>query len=205
VTISQEKLTTGFWLKWAAALVVAVPFAILAGLIAGSIVHALFWPQEPDVGTPLSNIFVYLASGAVFGAVMYTVQWAALRSILPISASWILLGATGFAIGETLVGIALWPLGVLRTTLGMLQGEAHEPEAVILAFCAAWAGLLQTRELNRHVHAARWWVVGSAMAWGAGGLVMFRPRMIFVGAALMALISGYMLDRELKGPVSDAS
>jgi hypothetical protein len=187
--------TRGLALRMTAALIAVVPFALIAGFVVGSIVHGLFGLPEADQGTPLSNIFVYTAFGGVFAAMMYWVQWLSLRKVVPVGASWIVRGALGFAITEALVGIVLWPMGILRVTLGTVQGGPHEPEALILAICGGLAGGLQAPVLDRHVASHRSWPVWSAIAWGGGGLLMFSLPMIFVGTAVMALVSAYAIGR----------
>lgn len=198
MTISGDVPEVGFWLKWTVITVAVFPVAVLAGFIAGSTVHALFGFAEAEPGSFLSNPFVYMAFGTVFGAVMSLVQWLLLRPVLPISALWILACSAGFLVGEGVTGLVLWRLGILRVSYGVIQGGPPLPEAVIIAFCGAWIGLFQWRVLQRHVNGAAWWIPASSLAWGLGSLVMLRLVLVPLGPVVLGVITAVALGRLLK-------
>ncbi len=149
------------WVKW-----------ILATTLGWLVAFAL-WP-EPGHGQ-----FAY-------GAIVGTVQWIVLQSLIPEHRWWIPASAAGWAGGA--VGVAL------------LLPAANP--IVAQAIIGGGMGLAQWLILRRQVHRAWWWIVLSALGWTVAMMGILGG---LLEGAMAGAVTGFALELLLRHPLEEGS
>ncbi|MGK7910825.1 MAG: hypothetical protein AB4050_04975 [Synechococcus sp.] len=150
----------------------------------------------------LGGWIVFLGAPILLG----TLQWLVLRRLLPHAWWWIPLMAIGCGLGWVSSGGLLFLMSLVGDTLNWVpyvQGLDYIFMGIVAAGGGLGIGFIQWLYLKRFVQRAAWWLLGSAVALGAGAgfnLIAGFDAAFFSGHNwLLSLSIGGLLGGGIKG------
>lgn len=182
-----------FWLRWTLLGFGIIPLSYIVSLIAVLLVHTALGFNQMEGGTYLSQTAMQMAGGAVIGLGTGLYQRSMLKSVFPVTSSWLYTLMIGFTVAELIVCLVLWQLGLNRYELRFIEFRPL-PEALIFAVIGLFVGLLQWNLLRRYFNRSILWVAASTVGWGICILIThISIWMFFPGALLYGTITGATL------------
>lgn len=156
--VQEKGVLHGFLSSWV--------LRVAAGEVLGFLAPALVQPLTPGM-EPGQAMLLFIAAGAVEGAVLGWAQFLVLRRWLPglSPAQWIA--------GTSVAAAAAWFIGMSVGTFGFLWQQWAVPVQAIVGAMAALVllgsiGFAQWLELRGHLARSGWWIAGSGAAWLVG-------------------------------------
>ena len=192
----KEKLI--FWSKWTLFSLAFITLSYVISLIAVLWVHGIFGFTMDEWGTPLSQMLMQIAGGAVIGLGTGIYQKILLQKLFDVKWSWIFFIVKGFVITELITGIILWINGLNRGELRFIEGNSL-PESLIFICVGFLTGLFQYPILKKHFHRSGYWIIASAIGWGICILIPYFVGLFIAPASVFGFIPGALLYGAITG------
>ena len=191
-------MKTRFLIQWTLLGTTVITAAYLVSLIVVALVHGAFGFNLQEWGTPLSNIVMQVAGGAVIGAGTGLYQKSMLQKMFKVNLSWIYSLILGFAVTELLAGIILWQMGLIRSELRFIESNPL-PESMIFAFAGFLTGIFQWFLLRKLFTKSMLWIVASTLGWWVCIFSAYLLGLIDQGISVWGFIPGALLYGAITG------
>jgi hypothetical protein len=184
--VQRSDARGSFWLRWALVNIIGFTSGVT---LAGALIRIVEQPYSGVVTSAAEGARIQAlnagVAAAVFGGLLGTLQWVALRTAFHRVGWWIPATTLGYAGGAALAGALGGALGGAVTTVGADFGITGYLVATVVGILVAGLlpSALQWLVLRQQLNHAGWWVLvsgGSLFVGLSGGLALARLGLVDV-------------------------